>query len=327
MPVSSEPTTLAPVIAADVLGAPARRGRSRPCRRRERRARCPSVRTAAISSRGSRPPASGVPVRPAKAGSRTSMSTVRYTGPAPTVSTVAGDDLVDALAADVLGGEVPDPHLGLPGEDVRVRPASAQADLHVAGGIDVAVGDQRAHHRPVVVGVAVDVDAGVGVGVEVDHPHRAVRLGAGASAGRVIEWSPPSMTGIAPAQTISPTTRLDRGPRRRRRRRGRRRRRRSRSASSARSGRPPVPTSGPIGRLATRIARGPSRLPTRSLASASKGAPKIATSMPSRSAGSSDQGSSAKLAKPGVRRLVLGILPAPGGIDHGLASIPRTAYA
>jgi hypothetical protein len=76
------------------------------------------------------------------------------------------DDLLDAAVAHVVGEERCDPALALPGELLLARPVAAQADLHVARRIDVA----------------------------------------GVASGWVIEWSPPSSTGITPAEATSATS-------------------------------------------------------------------------------------------------------------------------
>ena len=88
-----------------------------------------------------------------------------------------------------------------PGERLRVRPVPAESDLHEPVATNgsrlqqpphrLAVPQQRAELRVAGVGVCVEVD-------DADTPHPYGRATAVASA-IVIEWSPPKISGIAPA--------------------------------------------------------------------------------------------------------------------------------
>ena len=113
----------------------------------------------------------------------------------------------------------------------------------------------------------------------------------------MIEWSPPSTAGSAPAASTWPTVAsiaacevagsagtIGASPK-------------STTRSSANAS---TLTSrcGPGGELAARIARGASRAPGRSETSSSIGAPTIATSKPSSSAGSCVIGMPTKLSRP-----------------------------
>ena len=73
------------------------------------------------------------------------MSTVRKTGPAPTISIVRRDDRVDAEVADVVHEERRDAVVALPAELRLARPVAAQPDLHVARGIDEPVAHEPVH--------------------------------------------------------------------------------------------------------------------------------------------------------------------------------------
>ena len=134
----------------------------------------------------------------------------------------------------------------------RPGPVAAQADLDVAGRVDVPLLDEAEHRRAVRALDAEHLAAGVGVRVEVDEPERAAALRAtrGAS-GSVIEWSPPSTIGdrACVERPARPCPRSPRGSprgrpgspaRRRSRRRAapRARRRRRRGAAPAGSRRP-----------------------------------------------------------------------------------------
>ena len=115
--------------------------------------------------------------------------------------------------------------------------------------------------------------------------------------GSVIEWSPPSTAGSTPAASTWPTVASIAAC--------------ERSGAAGMTGASPKSTTrssasastltsrcGPGGELAARIARGASRAPGRSETSSSIGAPTIATSKPSSSAGSSVIGTPEKLSTP-----------------------------
>ena len=123
------------------------------------------------------PPGSGVPVPGANAGSRTSTSTVRNTGPLPTAATVRSTTSPDAELADVVHEERRDPVLALPCELRLAGPVAAQPDLDVAAPVDVPVADEAVHRRPVRELDAEDLRARVGVRVEVDETDGAVPRG------------------------------------------------------------------------------------------------------------------------------------------------------
>ncbi len=99
------------------------------------------------------------------------------------------------------------PVLALPRELGRPGPVAAQPDLRVTRAVDRARLDETEHRRAVRALDAEHLAAGVGVRVEVDQPDRPARSAIAAMHGSVIEWSPPSVTGSAPASTTSPTSR------------------------------------------------------------------------------------------------------------------------
>ena len=86
------------------------------------------------------------------------------------------------------------------------RPVAAQADLDVAGRVDVALLDQAVHRRAVRELDAEHLACRCRCGCR-SGGARAARGGArrARSAGSVIEWSPPSTIGTAPAATTCPT--------------------------------------------------------------------------------------------------------------------------
>ena len=127
--------------------------------------------------------------------------------PLPDVRERSLDDLADAEVADVVHEERRDPALALPLELGRPRPVAAQADLRVA-----RAGDRAPPRRGGTSASRASARRRTPRG-----PCRcACRSGSARSAraaratadahGSVIEWSPPSVTGITPASTTSPTS-------------------------------------------------------------------------------------------------------------------------
>ena len=115
--------------------------------------------------------------------------------------------------------------------------------------------------------------------------------------GSVIEWSPPSSTGVAPAASTSPTTVSIAACERRGSPGSTAASPKSTTRSSAKAS-TPASRCGPGGLLAARIARGAKLVPGRSETRSSIGAPTIATSTPSSSAASSVYGQPAKVSSP-----------------------------
>ena len=151
------------------------------------------------------PPGSGVPVPGANAGSSTSTSTVRKTGPRRR-GDGALDDLADAELADVVHEERRDPALALPRELGLARPVAAEPDLDVARSRRRARRGRAGTSASVRALDAEDLGSGVRVRVEVDEA-RPARVGAATARtfASVIEWSPPRTTGTTPAATTWPT--------------------------------------------------------------------------------------------------------------------------
>ena len=139
-----------------------------------------TVRTASSSSLGVMPPGSGVPVPGMNAGVEHVDVDRQVDRPGPDGGDRARDDLADAEVADVVGEQARDPVLGLPGELLLAGPVAAQADLGVAGAVELPAVDQPADERPVRALDAEHLGAGVRVRVEVDHPDRPVDRGDGA---------------------------------------------------------------------------------------------------------------------------------------------------
>ena len=119
--------------------------------------------------------------------------------------------------ADVVHEEARDPVLGA-ATRTRPAPASSRADRSARtapdrrgpprrGGTSASRASARRRRPPCPVSVCVSK------WIEPDRPRRAATA---AMSGSVIEWSPPSVTGSAPASTTSPTSRLDRRVRPRR---------------------------------------------------------------------------------------------------------------
>ena len=140
----------------------------------------------------------------ANAGSSTSMSTVTKTGPPPTTASASWitSRMPRSRTSCMKKLEIPVP---LPRELLLGRPVAAQPDLRVARGVDVAGFDEAEHRRAVGALDAEHLGARVRVRVEVED-QRGRRAATARTFGSVIEWSPPSTTGSAPASTTSPTS-------------------------------------------------------------------------------------------------------------------------
>ena len=234
------------------------------------------------------PPGSGVPVPGAKAGSSTSTSTLRNTGPAPTMPTRALDHRADADLAHVVHEQRVMPRSCCQANSRLARPVAAQADLDVARRVDVALLDEPVHDRPVRELDAEDLLRRCRCGCRSGSARPGPRRRAIARmSGSAIEWSPPRMIGSAPASTTWPTSASIAACVRTGVGRAARRRRRSR--------RPAAPPCASIARLQVRAGRaarrrgsraGRSGCPGRSETRSSVGAPTIATSTPASSAAS-----------------------------------------
>ena len=233
----------------------------------------------------------------ANAGSRTSTSTVRYDRPGADPLERPLEHGLDPELPDVAHEEARDPALGLPGEDVRLGPVAAQADLDVAGRVDVALLHEAEHRRPVRALDAEDLGAGVGVRVEVQEAQRPAaardraqrRLGDRVVAAeddrdRARVGDLPDVSSIAACVASGSAGITGASPKS--------------TARSARRASTPASRCVPGGQLAARIARGPYRVPGRSETRSSVGAPTIATSTPSSSAGSSVYGRLPKVSRP-----------------------------
>ena len=215
------------------------------------------------------------------------MSTERKIGPSPTAAAARSTTAVDAELADLVHEDAGDPALGLPAELLLARPVAAQADLDVAGRVDVALLDQAPHRRPVRDLDPEDLGAGVGVGVEVDEADRAAAVrGAGADVGLgdavVAAEDDRDRAGIEDLADGALDRRVAGG-----RVGGQDRGVAEVDDPQRREAVDPASRCGPGGQLAARIARGPKRAPGRSETRSSVGAPTIATSAPASSAGSS----------------------------------------
>ena len=213
------------------------------------------------------------------------------------------DDRVDPELADVVHEERRDPALGLPGELVGPGPVAAEADLDVPLRVDVPSSTSR------YIGVPCErsppkTSGPVSVCVSKwTRPTGPTRAATARMFGSEIEWSPPSTIGIAPGVDDLADERLDR-----------RVRPLGVGGQDRRVAEVDDPQLGervdahlevrPGGQLAARIARGPKRVPGRSETRSSVGAPTIATSTPSSSAGVLRVGRPAEREQPGVVRLL-----------------------
>ena len=198
------------------------------------------------------------------------------------------DGRLDADLADVVHEDALDPLLALPGELLLAGPVAAEADLDVAAGVDVARFDEPPHRGAVGDLDPEDDRAGVGVGVEVDQadrpPWRAAQARMSGSAIAVVAAEDDRDRAGVEDVADGPLDRLVACRPGRRAGPGASPKSTTRSSSKAST---PASRWGPGGQLAARIARGPKRAPGRSETRSSVGAPTIATSTPSSSAGSS----------------------------------------
>ena len=243
----------------DVERARRAAGSPRPRRRRRGPGRAAISRHAQQQVAGVIPPGSGVPVPGANAGSSTSTSTDRNTGPSPTAAIASATTArmprsrTSCMKCDVI------PRSRLPGELLVAGPVAAQADLHVARRVDVAGSTSRymdCRARAHAEHLARRCPCGCRSGSRPTGPCFSAQARMSGSA---IEWSPPRMTGIAPAREHlrrpCPRSRGASGPgrpggsaRRRSRRPAAREARRRRPPGAARAG--SSPRGSPAGRSA-----------------------------------------------------------------------------
>ena len=114
--------------------------------------------------------------------------------------------VADAELAHVVHEQARDAALALPGELGLPRPVAAQADLDVARRVDVALLDEPVHDRAVrELGAEHLSPVSVCVSKWIS-PTGPRRRAIARMSGSAIEWSPPRITGSAPASTTWPTS-------------------------------------------------------------------------------------------------------------------------